>query len=294
MKFIIFIMLGMICGFAEETAPAFKPGLKIIIKADDFGSAGGLTKDIVRPGFLKFAEIIKARKIKATIGVVAKGLDDKPKVQEWIKEQNATGLFEFWLHAWDHLPWKGPDGISYAEMSIPYDLQVEHLTAAQNMAIQKLGFPFKTYSPPGTGGEMVPKGAAVGHDLLKALHNDPYIKILMYPAPKDEDSTRVQSDGKITVLDRVWGVDIERPLFVPNFEEFKKGLQKARQYFPDREYLSIQGHPPKWDDQPGDTGKDFSEFEKILDYLIQGGATFITPSEYVEELKNSGRKPYGY
>ncbi len=267
---------------------------KVIIKADDFCSinhpGGGWIADKVDPKFVRFSEIIKARHIKASIGVIAKGLDSQPMAQQWIKEQKATGLFEFWLHAWDHCSWTGPDGVVYNESSIPYELQMEHMRAAQAMSIEKLGGPFVTYSPPGTPGKILPAGALMGANLRNALRADPFIKVVMYPGSVDVDSAQMQSEGKITILNRIpcGFLDIENPIFVPNFTIFQTKLAAARKNYPQREYFWMQGHPWHWTDH------DFEEFEKILDFLTTDGVVFTTPFEYAEELRRSGHRPYGY
>ena len=80
----------------------------------------------------------------------------------------------------------------------------------------------------------------------------------------------MEAAGKVTVLDRVADVNLERKVGEPDFNWFLEGYLKH----PDREYFVLQGHPNTWDDVK------FAEVLKIIDYLIQQHAVFMTPTEY--------------
>lgn len=58
----------------------------------------------------------------------------------------------------------------------------------------------------------------------------------------------------------------------PDFEYFKKGYEEH----PEQEYFVLQGHPYCWDELK------FEEVIRIIDYLFQEGAEFVTPAECTE------------
>jgi len=44
----------------------------------------------------------------------------------------------------------------------------------------------------------------------------------------------------------------------------------------------MQGHPNMWN-----TEEKWNNFKKIIDYLIEKGSIFMTPSEYLDSLKKN-------
>lgn len=255
---------------APSSVPAAPPAVKprqamtartkpatIIIKVDDLktGANGHLPV-----AWDRFADLIKQRHLKAGIGIICNSLEgDKPAYFQWIKDQKATGLFEFWNHGYDHLEWKEGDKTLHEFQGPPYETQKEHVTKSQNLAKEKLGFPLATFGP-GYG--------ATDDSTVRVLQEDPDTKIWLYSKPLEV--TDKLPDGKV-ILDRVWQVNIEHPTFVPSFEMFKAGYEK----FPRRDYFVIQGHPSHWKEE------GWAEFTKILDFLQEQGAVFMTPTEYV-------------
>jgi len=226
---------------------------KIIIKADDLRSRRGA----IDPRWMRFIDFIKERKIKASIGVIGESLDgDFPEYFNAVKELHATGLFEFWNHGYDHREWKEGGKRMLEFQGSTYEYQKQHLTRTNQLAREKLGFPLVTFGA---------SFAVHDQNTVRALQEDPDIKIWLYGKPVKSDDPAA---GKI-VLDRRWDVTIEQPLFVPNSQKFIEGFTKH----PDVDYFVIQGHPWRWDDA------GFAEFTKIVEYALQNGAEFVTPSE---------------
>ncbi len=237
---------------AARTKPA-----TIIIKVDDLKTN---PSGVMPAAWDRFADLIKQRHLKAGIGIICNSLEgEKPKYFQWIKDQKATGLFEFWNHGYDHLEWKEGDNTLHEFQGPTYETQKQHVAQSQALAKQKLGFPLATFGP-GYG--------ATDDNTVRVLEEDPDTKIWLYSKPLG--ATDKLPKGKV-ILDRIWQVNIEHPTFVPNFEMFKAGYEKN----PTRDYFVIQGHPSHWKEE------GWAEFEKMLDYLVAQGAKFETPSEYV-------------
>lgn len=243
---------------AEKTASSRTSPAHIIIKVDDLRNAGGK----VHPRWQKLVDFLKERKIKAGIGIICDSLEkDDPKYFQWIKDQHAGGLIEFWNHGYNHKEWE-VDGKKVQEFKGPsYEDQKKNLLRCNELAKQKLGFTLPAF---GAGFN------AIDDNTVKALSEDPDTKIWLYGDVKNPA-------GKV-VLDRIGNVNIENPTFVPSLDKFKAGYAKN----PKRDYFVIQGHPAQWTDER------FAQFVAIIDFLTAEKAVFTTPSEYV---KLKGLKP---
>jgi peptidoglycan/xylan/chitin deacetylase (PgdA/CDA1 family) len=253
----------------------------IVIKTDDLVHAKG---DTMPPNWEHLGEDIKARKIKASIGIICTSLeDDSPKYIQWIKDLHDTGLVEFWFHGYDHKP-HITNNLVYGELDgRTYDDIKERFTKSQQMAKDKLGFNFESFGQPGASpipGAMLDKNTHYESlELLRALREDPTITTWMTASLLDDVGKQIEAEGKITILDRIYQVNIEQPIFKPNYAAFVKGYAQ----FPNREYFVIQGHPPYW------KGDSFAQFDKILDFLQSQNAIFVTPKEMAEILKKEGQ-----
>ena len=258
---------------AADLAPANKRPPKILIKVDDFGA--GKAKNI-SPQWQRLIDFIKARKLKVNIGVIANCLENaSPTYLQWMKDLHSTGLAEFWLHAYDHQSWTAPDGVQYNEfVHRPYEEQLQRLERCQKLAKERLGFVFTTFGPPGTGAP----GPGTDENTYRAMQAEPNMKVWLYGSPIDDAGKALEAQGKITILDRVWRVNIEHPLFKPSADEFQKGYGL---YADKRDYFVIQGHPQHWTDE------GFAEFVKIVDFAVAQGCTFVSPTEYAATLKST-------
>jgi len=118
-------------------APARKSPPYIILKVDDLNNNGGE----VHPRWQKFVDFTAERKIKSSIGIICNSLEkDDPKYFQWIKDQHAKGLIEFWNHGYTHKSWKEGDKTVYEFKDVPYEQQKKNLLRCNELAKQKLGF----------------------------------------------------------------------------------------------------------------------------------------------------------
>ena len=83
----------------------------------------------------------------------------------------------------------------------------------------------------------------------------------------------------VAVLDRVWDVNLERSVGVPDAAWFRSGYAKH----PDRAYFVLQGHPMMWG-----AGDRYAQFLAILDFLAGEKAEFLTPSGLAARLRSGG------
>jgi len=242
----------------------------IVLKLDDLRQHYG---GRVHAGWQKVADYLKAKKIKAGIGVICDTLEEaRPSYVEWIRSRQQSGEIEFWFHAFDHKVHE-ENGVKYNEFNgRSYEEQKERLDRSQKLAKEKLGFAFHAFGPPGGVGS-----ASFNEDTLRVMAGDPDMHVMLYPAPLSGNSplttfarkTMAESGGKFVILDVLWQVRLERPLFKPNFDSFVSGYAK----YPNREYFMLQGHPAHWSEE------SFTEFTRIIDFLVAQHAVFMTPSE---------------
>lgn len=249
---------------AAPVAAVAKPGLnlatlpplpdsppEVVLKLDDLVS----TRDgNVVPRWKRITDFALAHNIKLSVGIIANSLEgDKPVYFEWIKSLQATGLFEFWFHGYDHKAWKEGDRNVSEFQGASYGQQKDHFVRSQALAREKLGFAFKTFGSPFNATDTVTD---------RVLSEDPDIKVFLFGNPRDT------ACGKV-VLDRVGPVNIEAPLFAPNADAFISGYLKNAS---GRRYYVIQGHPAQWDDAR------WSQFVKIVDYLQRNHIPVVTPT----------------
>lgn len=235
-----------------STPPALpSPLVPVVLKLDDLISTptGGIPER-----WKRIADLAVERKIKLSIGIIANSLEgEKPAYFAWIKQLQATGLFEFWFHGYDHKAWKEGDRNVSEFQGPPYEQQKDHFVRSQALAREKLGFAFKTFGSPFNVSDA---------NTARVLAEDNDIKVWLY-------GERANPAGK-TLLDRVGAVSIEQPLFVPNSAKFIEGYTK---YAAGRTAYTIQGHPAQWDDAR------WAEFVRIIDFLVQNHIPIVTPVE---------------
>jgi peptidoglycan/xylan/chitin deacetylase (PgdA/CDA1 family) len=281
-----FVLTGIAAGAAATPPPpprkaaAFKPRVDpaslpprakpaiIVIKLDDVKQVRG----DVHAAWKRVDEVFEARGIKASYGVICETLEvAEPTYVNWIKTRHAAGRVEFWFHGWNH----GPhlvDGKPRNEFAgWPYDGMKALVDRSQKAALDKLGFAFRTFGPTGSGAP----GPGLDAVAIQVLHDDPHLKVALYPMPLDDMGKKVASDGKMTILDRVWDVNLESLVGVPDCQRLIDGYAAH----PDRPYFVLQGHPSAWG------GERFNEFLRILDFLVSQKVVFMTPSECAAAIK---------
>ena len=232
----------------------------IIIKADDLIYEGGS----VNPKWQQFVNFTRARNIPASIGIITNSLEaDHPAYFQWIKDQNASGLIEFWNHGYDHKQWTEDDKTLQEFKGPTYELQKQHLERGDQLAREKLGFAFHAFGAPFN---------ATDANTVKALDEDSDIQVWLYGDPKNP--------AQKTVIDRVPQVNIEAPTFEPDALKFAQGYNQ----FPQQEVFAIQGHPTHW------TPERFAQFVQIIDFLTEAKAVFVTPSQYARLKQTTPNK----
>ena len=115
------------------------------------------------------------------------------------------------------------DGTTYNEFNHrDYEDQKHRFEQGQALAQEKLGFAFETFGPP--GGVGTPSFDAT---TARVMADDPHMKVWLYPTPIDAVGKELEKGGKVTILDRVWEVNFETQVGLPNFEKVRGGLPQA-------------------------------------------------------------------
>lgn len=277
-KFRIFTYMatGFLLAAAGTHAERMTPP-KIVLKLDDLVENNGG----VHPLWTRVADYLAGRDIKAGFGIICYAIPDASDAWiQWVREEHDAGLVEFWCHGWDHLAWTDGDGVQHAEFfARSYDEQMKRFEDSQAYALDRLGFVFRSFGP---GGSV---GLSMDQTTLDVLADEPYIASIMYPQPQDNPGRALEATGKVAVLDRVWAVNLESSVGNPSFDTFLAGYNANES----REYFVLQGHPMHWS-----SDAKWQEFTKIIDFLVEQNAVFMTPSELAaEEIETRGELPTG-
>jgi hypothetical protein len=252
-----------LAAFAQDDAPPARI-VPVVLKLDDVrtNASGWLSERWRRLG-----DLARDRNIKLSLGVIADSLENpKEGYVSWLREMQETGRAELWFHGYDHAVWTDEAGVKRCEFyGRPYEDQLDRFVRSQKLAQEKLGFSFATFGPGGGG-----QGASQDAATLRAMAEAPGMAVWLYPSPIDDAGRQLAAAGKITILDRVWQVNIEQPLFLPNYEKFVAGYN---QHAAKRDYFVLQGHPAKWDDAR------WAEFVRIIDYITRHNIPTLTPTQ---------------
>ncbi len=236
------------CDISQKATAIEAARPQIILKLDDLWNENGL----VHPGWVQVVDFLKKENVTGTIGLVCESLEGGSEAYfDWIKARESEG-FEIWHHGYCHCKPKvdGEERREFRGTSAEY--QLEHLTMAQSLAKEKLGITMRSFGAPYN---------STDEFTAQALAQLPDIKVWMYKetdAPTDK-----------FLLDRIAEVNIEYPVHVPDFEQFKAGYEK----FKNEKVLVIQGHPRSWVQE----AERFETFKKIVLFLKSEGVSFTTP-----------------
>jgi hypothetical protein len=249
-------------------APAALPLL--VIKLDDLTPLRGETP----PAWRRVDDVLAQRRIKAGYGVICAPMATaSPAYVDWIKTRHAAGRVEFWLHGWTHKSHL-VNGAPRNEFDGWDDAGGKALVArAQAVARAQLGFAFRAFGPTGCGAP----GALLDAAALRALHDDPDLRVVLYHQPLDAMARAAAADGKLTLLEHVADINLESRLGVPDLRRLMAGLAAH----PTRRYCVLEGHPARWNDAR------FAEFLRMLDFLTAQKAVFATPSECAAFLRQA-------
>lgn len=255
-----------LCAVGQGVGAAEPPVM--ILKLDDVSVKTKEAKPNAR--WVKVVDYVEQHGLVAGCGIVCNSLAlDNDQYVDWLKAVNARGKVEFWFHGWDHQVHE-EDGTKYNEFNHrAYDDQRQRFDKSLALAREKLGFALHTFGPGGGVGN-----GSFDATTAKVMADVPDMKVWLYPQPLDKVGKELVAGGKVTILDRVWAVNLEGAVGKPDLQKLKDGLAKN----PGRPYYVLQGHPAMWDEAR------FAEFEKIIDYLKSLNVKFMTPSGYVDSL----------
>jgi peptidoglycan/xylan/chitin deacetylase (PgdA/CDA1 family) len=223
----------------------------VILKLDDLW----FEHDLVHPGWIEVIDYLRAEQVTGTIGLVCESLlEGNEAYFDWIKAREREG-YEIWHHGLCHCK----PTVAAAERrefrGTPADYQQHNLQHAHDLAKEKLALTFRTFGAPYN---------STDSSTVLALAAIPDIKVWLYK------ETDVPTDKFL--LSRIPAVNIEYPVHVPDFAQFKQGFEAYR----NEPVLVIQGHPRSWVEDP----TRFEEFKAIIQYLKAEGASFTTPYQY--------------
>jgi hypothetical protein len=259
------VLLGTASG--AEPSPATpettvtKHGPPVLLKLDDLGWQGRGPNDSVSPRWQKVTEYLEGRNLKASYGIICESLaDDRPGYIAWLKERQTKGLIEFWNHGYvNRFVEDKAAGKVGQFVGTTADEQRASLTKGQQLFHDKLGADMRAFGPHST---------AVDATTYAVLETIPEITMVwFYGPPAGVKTSKFVFERKI---------NIEVPLFVPNPADVRTRYEK---YGHDLPYIALQGHPNQWDDQR------FTDFTTIVQYLVDQGCSFTTPSEFLATQK---------
>jgi len=239
--------------------PTEMPAKVAILKFDDLGyNNEQFPPDGIHPLFRKTIDYCIERGIKSSYGIFGKRVEDaSPEYCEWIKGLHESGMVEFWCHGYlSAPPEKQPDGILLGEFERPYEEQLDLLKKSQDVAMRKFGFTYTTFGQHYSG---------INADTARAIKEIPEIKIVFTWPPNLAEAAGVM---------RLPRTNLENPTGSPKFEVFKRSFDQRGGASP----VVIQGHP--W----GFHGENWDELVKVIDFLLEDGWTFMTPSEYHDAM----------
>jgi peptidoglycan/xylan/chitin deacetylase (PgdA/CDA1 family) len=219
----------------------------VIIKADD---VRGPTEKWDR-----FFALSTNKGVKVSAGIICESLqDEKPAYCAWLKKYQSSGLVEFWNHGWDHKKWEADKGKEVKEFAgSGYAHQKKHYQQSQAIMKKVLGVAPIAFGTPYNASDA---------DTSKVMKEDPNLRLYFCNVGKAHESIlsaqmilRGEPDGAGK----------------PDFKKFKADYVSKKKV----SFTVLQFHPNNFSDE------HFSEYSKILDFMLAEGWTFVLPFEYV-------------
>ncbi len=247
---------GMICSFCGMAQDAAKPQV-VILKLDDITPAGAPRGIGISQRWQRVADYVEKSGIKASFGIIGYSLegDNKPYL-DWIRETAGKGRIEFWNHGYRNRKSQEGEKGEFEEGSV--EEQREALMKTQRLAKEKLGIELKAFGPHWSG---------TNENTEKAIESIPEIKLWFFGPANRKNYTR-------TSVPRI--LNLENPIFRPNFEKFKADYEaKGGARIP---CVTLQGHSNQWEE------KEWENFVRIVEFLKSKGCVFMTPSEYLKSI----------
>lgn len=247
----VLLLLGLAGGGVGCQLPPQKELPQVILKLDDAWFEG----DSIHLGWVRTFDYLNSKNVVATIGIVGERMEQAtPAYYAWMKRQAGQG-HEIWNHGYCHCK-PIMDGKELREFrGTEYSYQLEHLQKTQRIAAERLNIELETFGAPYNGND---------GNTARALTAVPALKTWLYP-PKEWPA-------ELFGMPRIEEVNIEYPVHQPDFDAFVAGFKAHL----DEPVLVIQGHPRSW----LEPGERFVEFQRIIEFLLQEGVRFTTPSDY--------------
>ena len=248
-------LAAALCAASAGAAPV------VLLKLDDLTQKGAdaAKGEAVSAAFRETADLIRRLDVKASFGIICNSLETgTPEYFGWIKSLHDEGRFEFWCHGLTHAEYPAKNGRRHCEFfQATAEEQTASLRRCQDLAREKLGFPFACFGAPFN---------QTDDATIKVLDESfPEIASWFFGPPKGGSPAR-------RVLER--RINLEEPIFKPNAAHLEKEFDA---WAKDLQYIVLQGHPNSWG------GKQRAEFAKCVRFLKDRGCRFLTPSEFLAE-----------
>jgi hypothetical protein len=228
-----------------------RSGKTIIVKADDLT---GIT-----PNWNRFFDMSRARGVKVSAGIICNTLEgDTCDFIEWMHKLLASGWVEFWNHGWDHRRWMTEEKMEISEFGgSGYEHQKMHYGDAKKIMTRVFGSAPIAFGTPYN---------AIDADTVTVINEDADLQL--FYCYKNE---AIYDKVLVPIVFNVEGDGTGKP----NFEKFVTGYARDKEVA----LSAIQFHPNSFNDA------HFSEYVRIIDFLVAEGWTFMLPSEFVAAVK---------
>ncbi|MCX6950856.1 MAG: hypothetical protein NTV51_01520 [Verrucomicrobia bacterium] len=241
--------------------PSSPPPQVVLLKLDAITPPGAHGKEPMSPRWQKVAGYLKAQQIKGSFGIICSSLEnDNAAYFKWIKDLQAAGLIEFWLHGYHART--NTDKQGEFEVGSAAD-QRAIFEKSEALAVAKLGFSLPAFGPHWSG---------TTDATDEAMAAVPALKIWLY-GPRQPKHFKGLSIERIMAL--------ENPTFVPDPKKFREQYEKTGYR---AQVLVLQGHPNQWTDER------WAGFVEIVEFLRSKHVVFQTPSEYLASLGGPAAK----
>ena len=230
----------------------------VILKLDDLW----FEEELVHSGWIQVIDFLNEEQVIGTIGIVGNSLESADeRYYEWIKTRHQEG-HEIWHHGFCHCRHREGELDIREYRGKGLEEQCISVAQTQKLAKEKLGITLHSFGAPYNSTDT---------STTVALARIPAIKVWMYK------ETKAPTDKFL--LKRIKEVNIEYPVHIPDFEQFKAGYEQHKS----EPVLVIQGHPRSWTEDPD----RMEEFKRIVLFLKEQNVQFITPYGYYQRLADN-------
>lgn len=243
------IFLTLAPSFHSQAA-VFNPAKVIIIKADDF--------KVPTQAWTNFMASSRSRGVKVGLGAVVKDIPGDAPTAQWMQDQQAVGDVEFWNHGWDHSTWT-TGGTTYWEFSgSGLSFQQTHFSDAQAGLLGASGRNCISFGAPYNQTDA---------NTMAVMNATPAVRLFFtYNASAARNAGLA---ARVSTIGIIAEAATGKPLASSFINSYPNGPAGP---------VSLQFHPAAF------TAPDLAEYEKIIQFLIGKGYTFMLPAEYIAAL----------